>query len=66
MTLRLTAAASLLALLSACGSTEAPRADAAALGYEAYRAGDLERAEALYGEALAADPSDARALLGLG
>ena len=66
MTLRLTAAASLLAILSACGSTEAPRADAAALGYEAYRAGDLERAEALYGEALAADPSDARALLGLG
>ncbi len=67
MTHRILIATGMIALLSACSSQPAPSgSNAAEQGYAAYRAGDLAAAETAYDTALAADPGNVAALVGLG
>lgn len=71
MSARIIYAASVVALLSACSQathTPPPSAAfvAASLGYEAYKSGDLGMAASQFQSALAEEPDNAYALLGLG
>ncbi len=67
MTIRSVTTMSVLALLSACSSQPGPSAvNATAQAHNAFRAGNIAAAESAYDAALAANPKDASALVGLG
>ncbi len=67
MTIRSVTTMSVLALLSACSSQPGSSAvNATAQAHNAFRAGNIAAAESAYDAALAANPKDASALVGLG
>ncbi len=71
MSFRLTATASILAILAGCtqaidNPAQSPAYVAAALGYDAYKQGDLATAEIQFETALSSEPDNPYALLGLG
>lgn len=67
MTIRSVTTMSVLALVSACSSQPGPSAtNATAQAHNAFRAGNIAAAESAYDAALAANPKDASALVGLG
>ena len=71
MSIRLITTASVLAVLAGCAQTvenpaQSPSYVAAALGYDAYKQGDLLAAESQFESALSTEPDNPYALLGLG
>jgi len=66
MTIRFASAISLIAFVSACSSQPGPSGvSATEQGYNAFRVGNFSAAEKAYDSALAADPTDVTAMLGL-
>ena len=71
MSIRMICAMGAVVMVAGCAqmadnSTESPSFVAASLGYDAYKAGDLVKAEEQFEAALAAEPDNPYALLGLG